>query len=128
MTGRLNLYGWTTGYQNGLDQLGASRGFTPTDFQPQFRCTARLTNPRHRCSHDSRPGAHPAWVDHPVWFRRGPARAPEQWALLAQPYNRPSLADVAGWANDAGAIEVAHLGQAPYGSGTVGLLIIGAVA
>lgn len=88
-------------------------------------CTARLSNPCHRCSHDRIESSRNC-IDHAVWMVRGDGRRPEQWALLSQPYGIDAAAfDLL--ATERGATW-RHLGPAPYGHGTAAVLIEGRVS
>lgn len=115
-----DLYGMDNNYRERLWTFCQTWDWTLHPNQNRL-CVGLLENPAHVCNH--REPTHDKLtrsrfnLDHAVLLRRGPARRPEQWAILSQPY---SDSDPSGQAE--------HLvGEAPYGFGTHGLLYYGLI-
>lgn len=118
---------WRTGtisYATALERFAQQHGWEVHTGAP-IHCLHRLDDPAHRPRYSWVRGAcfqglhHGIGedgrnLDHLAWLRRGPARRPEQWALLSQPYGD---VDPSGTA--------LHLGPAPYGLGSAALLYVG---
>lgn len=92
-----------------------------------YRCLDRLTNPRHRCSHDLRPVHLGHWYDHTTWRYRSLDGRPHQWVLVTQPYPGPWHLDLNNTFSPTGChVTILSPGGGPYSPATATVIVIGA--
>lgn len=117
-------YGATPKYMDALAELAERTGNVVSD--RRWPCLRRLANPRHRCTACQGPtwqqfhGFPASVLDHWIWLK-----SPDRWSLLSQPYPPIDRTRLDELVQVSGALRWEHHGRAPYGTGTVAVLIVG---